>query len=123
MKTRWNQVVLPVGREQDRIGAGSVITNTFSHGIVDLMGIAFALGLGLAIMVTIFAPTSGGHINPAVTVGFLVTRRIAPLLGLLYIVAQLVGATRRHSIILREIYNKRAVITAHIPNPLHIATM
>src|SRR5258708_39565335 len=41
----------------------------------------------------LFAATSGGHINPAVTIGFLVTRRIAPLLGLLYIVAQLVGAT------------------------------
>ncbi|HKF37364.1 MAG TPA: aquaporin [Ktedonobacteraceae bacterium] len=52
------------------------------------MGIAFALGLGLAIAITIFAATSGGRINPAVTVAFLVTRRIAPLLGLLYIVAQ-----------------------------------
>src|SRR5215470_8264066 len=50
-------------------------------------------GLALVLLVTIFAATSGGHINPAVTVGFLVTRRIAPLLGLLYIVAQLVGAT------------------------------
>jgi glycerol uptake facilitator-like aquaporin len=44
-------------------------------------------------MITVFAATSGGHINPAVTIAMLVTRRIAPLLGLLYIVAQLVGAT------------------------------
>jgi len=33
-----------------------------------------------------------GHLNPAVTVGFLVTRRIEPLMGMLYIVAQLLGA-------------------------------
>lgn len=85
------------------IGAGSIITNTLTNGMVGLVGIAFALGLGLAIMVTIFAATSGGHINPAVTVAFLVTRRIAPLLGLLYIVAQLVGATLA-GLLLRAIY-------------------
>jgi glycerol uptake facilitator-like aquaporin len=85
------------------IGAGSIISNTLSHGLVGLVGIAFALGVGLAIMITVFAPTSGGHINPAVTIGFLVTRRIAPLLGLLYIVAQLVGATLA-GLLLRAIY-------------------
>ena len=85
------------------IGAGSVITNTLTNGAVGLVGIAFALGLGLAIMVTIFAATSGGHINPAVTVAFLVTRRIAPLPGLLYIVAQLVGATLA-GLLLRTMY-------------------
>ena len=85
------------------IGAGSIITNTLTHGTVGLVGIAFATGLALAIMIIIFAATSGGHINPAVTVGFLVTRRIAPLLGLLYIVAQLVGATLA-GLLLRVMY-------------------
>jgi MIP family channel proteins len=85
------------------IGAGSIITNILTRGAVGLVGIAFATGLALAIMITIFAATSGGHINPAVTVGFLVTRRIAPLLGLLYIVAQLVGATLA-GLLLRVMY-------------------
>jgi MIP family channel proteins len=75
------------------IGAGSIIANTLTHGALGLVGIALAHGLALSIMITAFAATSGGHINPAVTIGMLVTRRIAPLLGLLYIVAQLVGAT------------------------------
>ena len=35
---------------------------------------------------------SGGHFNPAVTFGFLVTRRIAPSLAVVYWVAQLAGA-------------------------------
>src|SRR5439155_236656 len=35
---------------------------------------------------------SGGHINPAVTLGFLVTRRIAPMLAVVYWVAQFSGA-------------------------------
>jgi MIP family channel proteins len=91
------------------IGAGSIITNIMTrgavgtHGAVGLVGIALATGLALAIMITIFAATSGGHINPAVTIGFLVTRRIAPLLGLLYIVAQLVGATLA-GLLLRVMY-------------------
>src|SRR5258706_10147807 len=85
------------------IGAGSIVTNTLTHGAIGLLGIALALGLSLAIVITIFAATSGGHINPAVTIGFLVTRRIAPLLGILYIVAQLVGATLA-GLLLRAIY-------------------
>src|SRR3989442_11324993 len=85
------------------IGAGSIITNTLTHGAIGLLGIALAHGLALSIMITVFAATSGGHINPAVTVAMLVTRRIAPLLGLLYIVAQLVGATLA-GLLLRALY-------------------
>jgi MIP family channel proteins len=75
------------------IGAGSIIANTLTRGALGIVGIAIAHGLVLAIMITVFAATSGGHFNPAVTIAMMVTRRIAPLLGLLYIVAQLVGAT------------------------------
>ena len=85
------------------IGAGSMITNTLMHGTVGQLGIALAHGLALAIMITVFAATSGGHLNPAVTIAMLVTRRIAPLLGLLYIVAQLVGATLA-ALLLRAVY-------------------
>ena len=34
-----------------------------------------------------------GHLNPAVTLGFLAARRIEPMMAMLYIVAQLLGAT------------------------------
>jgi MIP family channel proteins len=60
---------------------------------IGLVGIALAHGLALAIAVSIFAGISGGHHNPAVTIGFLSTGRIAPWLAGLYILAQLVGAT------------------------------
>src|SRR5438552_14842014 len=85
------------------IGAGSIITNTLTQGAIGTLGIALAHGLALSIMITVFAATSGGHINPAVTIAMLVTRRIAPLLGLLYIVAQLVGATLA-GLLLRAVY-------------------
>jgi len=58
-----------------------------------LLGIALAHGLALGIAVSIFAGISGGHHNPAVTIGFLSTGRIsAPLAGA-YMIAQLIGAT------------------------------
>ncbi|MGZ4290266.1 MAG: aquaporin, partial [Gaiellaceae bacterium] len=54
--------------------------------------LALANGLVIAVMVSAAGPISGGHINPAVTLGFLVTRRIAPLLAVVYWVAQFSGA-------------------------------
>jgi aquaporin Z len=60
---------------------------------VDLLAIALAHGLALSIAVSIFAGISGAHFNPAVTIGFLSTRRITVPLAAMYIVAQLVGAT------------------------------
>jgi len=67
------------------IGAGSLI-----YG--DIVGIAFAHGLVIAVMVSAFGLISGGHFNPAVTLGFVVTRRIALKLAGCYWVVQLGGA-------------------------------
>jgi aquaporin Z len=61
----------------------------FARSPIDL---AFANGLVIAVMVCAAGPISGGHINPAVTLGFLVTRRIEPLLAVVYWVAQFGGA-------------------------------
>jgi MIP family channel proteins len=98
------------------IGAGSIINNTLTQGAVSTLGIALAHGLALSIMITVFAATSGGHINPAVTVGMLVTRRIAPLLGLLYIVAQLVGATLA-GLLLRVVFPQAVWQAARLGTP------
>ncbi len=55
--------------------------------------LTFALvGAVLLIMVVVIGKVSGSHINPAVTVGLMSVRQIAVGTGLLYIVAQLVGA-------------------------------
>ena len=80
------------------VGAGSVMT-----GGGDLLGVAMAHGLILAIMVTALGHISGGHFNPAVTLGFLMTRRIRPLLGLSYWVAQFSGGVAA-ALLLKWIY-------------------
>jgi aquaporin TIP len=58
----------------------------------DIVAIAFAHGLAIGLMVLAVGHISGGHFNPAVSIGFLVSRRISPQEAGAYIVAQLVGA-------------------------------
>jgi aquaporin Z len=54
--------------------------------------LALANGLVIAVMVSAFGFISGGHFNPAVTLGFVVTRRIAPALAVWYWLVQFGGA-------------------------------
>jgi len=74
------------------IGIGAIAANSFSGGAVGLVGIALAFGLTIALMVGATARISGGHINPAVTFGMLITGNIKPKDAGLYIAAQLLGA-------------------------------
>ena len=97
------------------IGAGAIVTDAYAGG-VGLLGIALAHGLMLAIMVTVFGPTSGGHFNPAVTIGFLVTRRISPVLAAVYITAQLVGGTLA-GLALRAVFPDQAWKLVHLGTP------
>ncbi|HEY7464612.1 MAG TPA: aquaporin [Candidatus Limnocylindria bacterium] len=75
------------------VGAGSVILAT--HAGADgpgLVGIAFAHGLALAVLVSAFGSISGGHFNPAVTVAVRLAGRIEWTKAAGYVVAQLIGA-------------------------------
>jgi aquaporin TIP len=54
--------------------------------------LALANGLVIAVMVSAVGFISGGHFNPAVTLGFLVTKRIAPVLAGWYWLVQFGGA-------------------------------
>ncbi len=77
-------------------GAGSICTDQFLHstgqGGLGLLGIALAHGLAIGLMVTAIGHISGGHLNPAVTIGFWVTKRLSTLDAILYWIAQLAGA-------------------------------
>jgi len=70
------------------VGAGSIIATGGSN----LTAIALAHGLAIGVMASAVGHISGGHFNPAVTLGFLVTRRIEPLLAGVYWVSQFLGA-------------------------------
>lgn len=54
--------------------------------------VAFAHGLTIAVMVAALGMHSGGHFNPAITIGFVIAKRMRMKDGALYWAAQLVGA-------------------------------
>ncbi|HZP89544.1 MAG TPA: aquaporin [Actinomycetota bacterium] len=57
-----------------------------------LVGVALASGFALAALVSVTAPVSGGHANPAVTIATWVLGRTSGARAILYVSAQLVGA-------------------------------
>ncbi len=73
------------------IGGGAIITSPMLQVQAAVVNIAFAHGLIYAIMITATMRISG-HLNPAVTAGFLVTRRIEPIMAVVYWIAQITGA-------------------------------
>ena len=76
------------------VGAAVVVVNGgFPNSGIGLLGIALAHAVVLSVMVTATMTISGGHLNPAVTLGLLVTRRIDVKSAAAYIVTQLVAAT------------------------------
>ncbi|XP_063440089.1 aquaporin-like [Mytilus trossulus] len=70
------------------VGNGSVVT-TAEPSVVQ---ISLTFGLVVGTMIWCIAHISGGHINPAVTVAALITRRVSVVRAFFYIVAQIVGA-------------------------------
>jgi MIP family channel proteins len=73
------------------VGSATIITSPMLSQQAAVVNIAFAHGLILAIMVTATMRISG-HLNPAVTTAFLITRRIEPMMAALYWIAQFSGA-------------------------------
>lgn len=59
---------------------------------VDMVLISLCFGLSIATMVQCFGHISGGHINPAVTVAMVCTRKISIAKSVFYIAAQCLGA-------------------------------
>ncbi|HEU4673882.1 MAG TPA: aquaporin [Candidatus Limnocylindrales bacterium] len=76
------------------VGAGSIAVGALTGGNPPggLVGVAFAHGLALAIVVSSLGAISGGHVNPAVTFGVWVAGRMSGVRAIAYVVAQLVGA-------------------------------
>jgi len=73
------------------VGSGAIISARISGSPAALVEIALAHGLILAVMVSALMRISG-HFNPAVTLAFLATRRIEPMMAALYVIAQIIGA-------------------------------
>lgn len=73
------------------VTCGAVIATRGAAPGVGLAVVALAHGLVLAVMVTALMRVAA-HFNPAVTMAFLATRRIDPMMAGVYLSAQLLGA-------------------------------
>jgi aquaporin Z len=83
------------------VGVGSLaIAAANAMSVPVLIVVPFGFGLGLLAAIQAAGHVSGGHYNPAVTVGALLDRRIEPMNALGYIVAQVVGAIAASAFVL-----------------------
>jgi MIP family channel proteins len=74
------------------VGGATIITSPLVQSQATVLSVALAHGLILALLVSATMSISGGHLNPAVTTGFLVTRRIDPMMAVIHWIAQFLGA-------------------------------
>lgn len=71
---------------------GSLMHNPNKEGGPSHLHVALLAGFFIATIIMTFLHVSGGHVNPAISIGFLVTRHISLIRFLSYIAAQLLGA-------------------------------
>ncbi len=74
------------------IGVGAIAADHTTGGKLGLTGIALAHGLAIAVMVSATAAVSGGHLNPAVTIGLLTAGKINGRDAGGYVISQCLGA-------------------------------
>src|SRR3954469_23483532 len=99
------------------IGTFTLIFIGGGAGIVsgqDIVAVALANGLAIGIMVTNLGHISGGHFNPAITLGFVATRRITLPLAVAYWISQFGGAVLA-AILLRFLFRNPAML-ASVPH-------
>ena len=82
----------------------AIFLSDFQDGIVStgigFLGVSLAFGLTVVTAAYALGHISGGHFNPAITLGVLTARRIEAREAIVYIVAQVVGAILGSGIVL-----------------------
>jgi aquaporin Z len=97
------------------LATGSVVIDAKLGGKLGLPFIAFAPFVGVAIGVYLFGKISMAHFNPAVTLGFLITRHITKLQLLQYFAAEVIGALLA-SLFVMSLIGTEASLGANTPN-------
>lgn len=94
-------------------GTGAIIINE-QTGALGHFGVAATFGLIVLAMIYAFGDLSGAHLNPAVTIGFVVVKRFPLKEAAPYIVAQLGGAVLA-SFTLRFLFPENTMLGATFP--------
>lgn len=98
------------------LATGSVVIDAKTNGILGIPFIAFAPFVGVAIGIYLFGKISMAHFNPAVTVGFFITKHITTKIQLAYYFsAQILGALLG-SLFVKYFIGTEANLGANAPN-------
>ena len=95
-------------------GTGAVVIDHVSGGAVTHVGVALTFGLVVLAMIFAVGDVSGAHLNPAVTLGFVVARRFPLRDALAYIPSQIAGALLA-SALLRVMFPSHPNLGATLP--------
>jgi len=95
-------------------GTGAIIIDDVSCGAVSHVGVGLTFGLVVLAMIYAVGDVSGAHLNPAVTLGFFVARRLNGRLIAPYVACQCGGAILA-SATLRMLFGDHATLGATLP--------
>jgi glycerol uptake facilitator-like aquaporin len=97
------------------LATGSIVIDAKTNGILGIPFIAFAPFVGVALAVYLFGKISMAHFNPAVTVGFLITKHITKIQLLYYLTAEITGALLA-SLFVKYLIGSEANLGVNAPN-------
>jgi len=97
------------------LATSSVVLDAKFGGTLGIPFIAFAPFVGIAICVYLFGKISMAHFNPAVTIGFLITKHLRKNQLLYYLGAEIIGALLA-SLFVKYIIGNEANLGANAPN-------
>ena len=98
------------------LATGSVVIDAKTNGLLGIPFIAYAPFVGVAIGVYLFGKISMAHFNPAVTVGFFITRHITTKLQLAYYFAAEILGALLGSLFVKYFIGTQANLGANAPN-------
>jgi len=97
-------------------GAGAIVTDAHTHGALGTVGIGLVFAFVITAAIYAGGHISGGHYNPAVTVAFTFARHFPARQAVVYVAAQLAGATAAALVLLAAWPQKPAHLGATIPH-------
>jgi aquaporin Z len=98
------------------LATGSVVIDAKFNGVLGIPFIAFAPFVGVAIGIYLFGKISMAHFNPAVTVGFFITKHITTKIQLVYYFAAEILGALLGSLFVKYFIGTQANLGANAPN-------